>query len=63
MYKVRWRGYGPSWDTWEPYENLQACVDMIEAYLERQKQLKLKKKEHSKKVSPRYYGDHPKRSV
>ena len=29
---MRWKGYGPADDTWEPVENLQSCLDIIEEY-------------------------------
>ena len=32
FYKVRWRGYGPGGDTWEPQNNLYTCHDVIEEY-------------------------------
>ena len=35
QYKVRWAGYGPDNDTWEPTENLESCKDLLDAYVER----------------------------
>lgn len=34
LYKIRWKGYKPKDDTWEPYENLN-CPDRIHEYWER----------------------------
>lgn len=31
-YKVRWKGYSASHDTWEPLENLVGCEDLIDTY-------------------------------
>ncbi|XP_074644706.1 uncharacterized protein LOC141901387 isoform X2 [Tubulanus polymorphus] len=49
MYKVRWEGYNPSYDTWEPYENLMSCVDMIDAYKKQQQEKAKKKKDEAVK--------------
>ncbi|XP_064617661.1 M-phase phosphoprotein 8-like isoform X2 [Liolophura sinensis] len=40
LYKVRWRGYSPNWDTFEPEENLQTCLDLIDDFKSRREQLK-----------------------
>ena len=32
QYKVRWKGYAPESDTWEPEENLSQCQDEINEY-------------------------------
>ena len=29
---VRWRGYGPESDTWEPKSNLMTCQETIRAF-------------------------------
>lgn len=50
MYKVRWLGYSPSWDTWEPYENLLSCVDMIDEYVAQHDMQKKKREEEKRKV-------------
>lgn len=34
-YKVRWKGYDPSEDTWEPEENLLTCKSLVEEYITR----------------------------
>jgi len=32
QYNVRWQGWGPSGDTWEPRKNLEGCKGILEAY-------------------------------
>eukprot|EP00268_Persea_americana_P017969 TRINITY_DN18797_c0_g2_i7.p1 TRINITY_DN18797_c0_g2~~TRINITY_DN18797_c0_g2_i7.p1 ORF type:complete len:892 (-),score=136.39 TRINITY_DN18797_c0_g2_i7:1238-3835(-) len=32
-FKVRWKGYGPSGDTWEPIEGLRKCQDAIRDFV------------------------------
>ncbi|GAB4856501.1 Alpha-1,3-mannosyltransferase cmt1 [Ancistrocladus abbreviatus] len=32
-FKVRWKGYGPSEDTWEPIEGLSNCKESIEEFV------------------------------
>lgn len=52
MYKVRWKGYGPEDDTWEPKQNLESCQDMIEDYERQQSELAKRRAEQrrAKKV-------------
>eukprot|EP01043_Picozoa_sp_COSAG02_P007239 COSAG02_NODE_214_length_28689_cov_34.895523_13_plen_446_part_00 len=35
QYLVRWKGYGPESDTWEPASNLQGCAKVVEDYEKR----------------------------
>lgn len=38
-YKIRWKGYKPSQDSWEPEKHLE-CQDLIEKYLEENKEVR-----------------------
>ena len=49
MYKVRWKGYGPEEDTWEPIDNLESCLDVVEEYNQRQSELARKRAEERRK--------------
>jgi len=31
-YKIRWEGYTPEGDTWEPYKNIKDCTDIIASW-------------------------------
>jgi Chromo (CHRromatin Organisation MOdifier) domain len=31
-YLIRWEGYEPDKDTWEPYENIKQCTDIIASW-------------------------------
>nr|AGL07780.1 chromomethylase [Phalaenopsis aphrodite subsp. formosana] len=33
MFKVRWKGYGPNEDTWEPISGLRKCSERIERFV------------------------------
>ena len=44
-YQVRWKGFGPSGDTWEPGEHLEAnCTEMVRGYYEDRDKEKKKEK-------------------
>ncbi|KAG6469020.1 hypothetical protein ZIOFF_073717 [Zingiber officinale] len=32
-FKVRWKGYGPSEDTWEPLQNLRNCEELLNEFV------------------------------
>lgn len=40
-FKVRWKGYGPSDDTWEPIESLRNCQDAIHDFIHEGFKLKI----------------------
>ena len=46
MYRVRWKGYTPNQDTWEPENHLgEGCDEVIRAYFDwREAQAKAKQK-------------------
>ncbi len=35
QYRVKWRGYDDTFNTWEPLSGLADCMDMVHAYEER----------------------------
>lgn len=36
VFRIRWKGFGPKHDTWEPEENLN-CKDIIDKFMKRMK--------------------------
>lgn len=44
QYLIKWKGWPEAANTWEPFENIQTCLDVIEAFEER-----LKTPRHSRK--------------
>lgn len=44
-YLVAWKGYDPSYNTWEPLECLDGCMDMLKEYNER---LEQERKQHER---------------
>ncbi|KAM0329152.1 hypothetical protein ACHAQA_004448 [Verticillium albo-atrum] len=43
-YKVKWKGYPPSANTWEPRAALDKCQDLVDAYQNRNKKTRKSKK-------------------
>ncbi|MQL98016.1 hypothetical protein Taro_030720 [Colocasia esculenta] len=47
QYLIKWRGWPETANTWEPYENVQSCADIIEAFEERPSKITRKRKRKS----------------
>ncbi|XP_006814390.1 uncharacterized protein LOC102807960 [Saccoglossus kowalevskii] len=52
LYLIRWKGYGPSDDTWEPEEHLVDCQDVLEEYKLKQSNLKVLHRKIPAPISP-----------
>lgn len=52
-YHVRWKGFGPEEDTYEPFENLENCPEILEAYYNKvyEDNRKKNEKESKKKLT------------
>ncbi|KAL3882819.1 hypothetical protein ACJMK2_029125 [Sinanodonta woodiana] len=50
-YKIRWKGYGPEDDTWEPLQNMQSCMDLLHMYETRRQQKEDEKRKAQLKCS------------
>ncbi|XP_062583581.1 M-phase phosphoprotein 8-like [Saccostrea cucullata] len=56
LYKVRWKNYGPADDTWEPVDNLQSCLDLVEDYQAKKEEDRKKRAEERKKKMAQMEG-------
>jgi hypothetical protein len=50
-YRVKWEGYKPKYNTWEPYENISECTEHLEMLYEKEKKRKQPKQQPLKKTS------------
>ena len=50
---MRWKNYGPADDTWEPVDNLQSCLDLVEDFQTKREEDKKKRAEERKKKKVR----------
>ncbi|XP_010251505.1 PREDICTED: chromo domain-containing protein LHP1-like isoform X2 [Nelumbo nucifera] len=46
QYLIKWRGWPETANTWEPLENLQSCSDVIEAFEERSRSSRKRKRKY-----------------
>lgn len=50
---MRWKNYGPADDTWEPVDNLQSCLDLVEDFQRKREEDKRRRAEERKKKKVR----------
>ncbi|KAK8835948.1 hypothetical protein M9Y10_040331 [Tritrichomonas musculus] len=51
LYQVRWKGVGEEYDTFEPFDNLAGCPEILNRYFDRKKQEEEKQLEKKKSRS------------
>ncbi|GAO49387.1 SET domain-containing protein [Saitoella complicata NRRL Y-17804] len=61
-FKIRWKGYGPGQDSWEPRSNLLSCKDALKAWANKKKRAQsqtpiAKKRKISESISVSSNGD------
>ena len=48
LFRVKWRGFEEKDNTWEPYANIEACVDLLQAFYQEDAAATLLKKQQRK---------------
>lgn len=46
---MRWKNFGPADDTWEPVDNLQSCLDLVEDFEKKKEEDRKRRAEERKK--------------
>ncbi|KAJ8509972.1 hypothetical protein OPV22_000406 [Ensete ventricosum] len=62
QYLIKWRGWPETANTWEPFENVQYCADVIEAFEERSRSPRSRKRKR-RPGGPDGMAAHKKRSI